>query len=179
MVTWGTHGRASRRRPGPQAAHRLHRPPGSAQVTQAPRQRTGAQAAGTVRSRVLSLLAHFLLARSAAQPCLTLCDPGLQPPTALCPWESPGKSTGVGRHVLVQGIVPTRGWNPRLVYLLHWQGDSFPLVTRKRMSHRVSISDAVSRTLRQPHSEGAFSLHTVRRCFAMRCSHAHLKVKEL
>ena len=36
------------------------------------------------------------------QSCLTLCDPML-----LCPWNSPGKNTGVGSHSLLQGIFPT------------------------------------------------------------------------
>ena len=29
----------------------------------------------------------------------------------LCPWDSPGKNTGVGCHALLQGIVPTQGSN--------------------------------------------------------------------
>jgi len=28
---------------------------------------------------------------------------------ALCPWDSPGKNTGVGCHALLQGIFPTQG----------------------------------------------------------------------
>ena len=27
----------------------------------------------------------------------------------LCPWNSPGKNTGVGCHSLLQGIIPTQG----------------------------------------------------------------------
>ena len=30
----------------------------------------------------------------------------------LCPWDSPGKNTGVGDHVLLQGIVPTEPVSP-------------------------------------------------------------------
>ena len=33
----------------------------------------------------------------------------------LCPWDSPGKSTGVGCHALLQGIFPTQGLNPPLL----------------------------------------------------------------
>ena len=33
----------------------------------------------------------------------------------LCPWNSPGKMTGVGCHSLLQGIFPTQGWNPSLM----------------------------------------------------------------
>ena len=32
----------------------------------------------------------------------------------LCPWDSPGKNTAVGCHVLLQGILPTQGSNPDL-----------------------------------------------------------------
>ena len=32
---------------------------------------------------------------------------GLQPTRLLCPWDSPGKNTGVGCHALLQGIFPT------------------------------------------------------------------------
>ena len=38
--------------------------------------------------------------------------------------DFPGKNTGVGCHLLLQGIFPTQGLNP---HLLHWQLDSFPL----------------------------------------------------
>ena len=34
---------------------------------------------------------------------------GLQPTRLLCPWNSPGKNTGVGCHSLLQGIVLTQG----------------------------------------------------------------------
>ena len=32
---------------------------------------------------------------------------GLSLPRLLCPWDSPGKNTGVGCHFLLQGIFPT------------------------------------------------------------------------
>ena len=32
----------------------------------------------------------------------------------LCPWDSPGKNTGVGCHALPQGIFLTQGSKPRL-----------------------------------------------------------------
>ena len=34
----------------------------------------------------------------------------------LPPWDSPGKSTGVGCHFLPQGIFPTQGSNPGLLH---------------------------------------------------------------
>ena len=33
-----------------------------------------------------------------------------------CPWDFPGKNTGVGCHFLLQGIFPTQGSNPGLPY---------------------------------------------------------------
>ena len=35
---------------------------------------------------------------------------GLLPASLLCPWDSPGKNTGVGSHFLLQGIFPTQDW---------------------------------------------------------------------
>ena len=32
----------------------------------------------------------------------------------LCPWVFPSKNTGVGCHILLQGIFPTQGMNPGL-----------------------------------------------------------------
>ena len=66
----------------------------------------------------------FVLAHTHA--CLLLlsqiqlfCDHQL-----LCPWDFPGKNTGVDCHFLQQGIFPTWGLN---LQFLHWQVDSFPL----------------------------------------------------
>ena len=42
----------------------------------------------------------------------------------LCPWDFPGKNTGVGGHVLLQGIFPCQGSSP----LLPWQVGSLPLL---------------------------------------------------
>ena len=43
------------------------------------------------------------------------------PARLLCPWDSPGKNTGVGCHSLLQGIFPTQG---SVLSLLHLQVDS-------------------------------------------------------
>ena len=40
----------------------------------------------------------------------------LKPTRLLCPWNSPGKNTGVGCHSLLQGIFPTQGSNPGLLH---------------------------------------------------------------
>ena len=51
-------------------------------------------------------------------PCSVMSDSlrphGKQPTRLLCPWNFPGKSTGVGFHFLLQGIFPTQGSNPGL-----------------------------------------------------------------
>ena len=52
---------------------------------------------------------------------------GLQPARLLCPWDFPGKNTGMDCHFILQGIFPTQGSNSRLFHLLHWQVDSLPL----------------------------------------------------
>ena len=52
---------------------------------------------------------------------------GLYPTRFLCPWDSPGKNTGVGCHFLLQGIFPTKELNLHLLHLLHWQVVFLPL----------------------------------------------------
>ena len=42
----------------------------------------------------------------AAQTCLTLCDHGDYSPPGSCPWDFPGKNTGVGCPFLFQGNLP-------------------------------------------------------------------------
>ena len=41
---------------------------------------------------------------------------GLKPARLLCPWNSPGKNPGVGRHSLLQGIFPNQGLNPSFLH---------------------------------------------------------------
>ena len=50
---------------------------------------------------------------SLVQLCATLWT---VPARLLCPWDSPGKNTGVSCHVLLQGIFPTQGSNPGLLH---------------------------------------------------------------
>ena len=46
------------------------------------------------------LLPWWALCAQSLQSCPTLRDSGLQPARLLCPWDSPGKNTGVGSHSL-------------------------------------------------------------------------------
>ena len=74
--------------------------------------REGQEALQVVHCRSCSCLAKKLVAAAAAaaiaakslQSCPTLCDPidGRQPTRLPRPWDSPGKTTGVGCHFLLQ-----------------------------------------------------------------------------
>ena len=44
---------------------------------------------------------------------------GLGPTRLFCPWDSPGKNTGVGCHALLQGIFPTQNQTHICLNLLH------------------------------------------------------------
>ena len=57
-------------------------------------------------SQILSMcvISHSVMSKS-------LQSHGLLPTRLLCPWNSPGKNTGVGSHSLLQGIFPTQGSN--------------------------------------------------------------------
>ena len=57
-----------------------------------------------------------------AHMCLTL-----RPISLLCPWDFPGKNTGLGCHFFLLGIFLTQGLNLHLLRLLHCQADSLPL----------------------------------------------------
>ena len=76
----------------------------------------------------LTLLANpFVLQLLSRSVVSTLLRPhGLLPARLLCPWEFPGKNTGVGCHALLQRIFPTQGLNPRL---LHLQADYLLMTT--------------------------------------------------
>ena len=66
---------------------------------------------------------------------------GLYPTRLFCPWNFPGKDTGVGCRFLLQGIFLTQGSS---LYLLHWQADSLPL------SHLGRPDSSVQEPTRSP-----------------------------
>ena len=72
----------------------------------------------------ISQFSQFCCCCSVAKSCLTLCDPMDQLARFLCPWDFPGKNSGVGCHFLLQGFFLTQGSNLRL---LHWRADSLLL----------------------------------------------------
>ena len=51
--------------------------------------------------------------REVAQLCPTLRPHGLYSTRLFCPWNFPGKSTGVGCHFLLQGTFPDPGIEPK------------------------------------------------------------------
>ena len=71
-------------------------------------------------TEVLCLLSLFSCVRLFSILWIVACQ-------LLCPWDSPGKNTGVGYHFLLQGIFLTQELNPCLLCLLHWQAGSLPL----------------------------------------------------
>ena len=62
--------------------------------------------------------------------CTTLCNPmDCSPPgPAHCPWDFPGRNTGVSCYFLLQVIFLTQRSNPSLP---HWQVDSLPSLSNQ------------------------------------------------
>ena len=75
-----------------------------------------------------------------AQSSLALCDPwtlALQAPLSM---GLSRENTGVGWYVLLQGVFPAQGWNPRVPSLLHQQVHPSPL--RHQGARAVPLSSA-------------------------------------
>ena len=62
----------------------------------------------------------FLEGESESVNCLVIFNSlrphGLQSASFLCPWNSPGNTTGVGCHFLLQGIFLTQGLNSTFMH---------------------------------------------------------------
>ena len=67
---------------------------------------------------------------------------GPYPARIPCPWDSPGKNTGVGYHFLLQRIFLTQVSN---LHLLHWQKDSLPMAPpgKHKEKHCLGNKDLV------------------------------------
>ena len=72
-----------------------------------------------------------------AKLLLTLCDPVNY--RLLCPWDSPGKSTEVGCHALLQGTFLAQGLNPYLLCPQHWQAGSLPLAPPGKLACKIEL----------------------------------------
>ena len=57
-----------------------------------------------------------------------------------CPWNSPGKNTGVGCHALLQRIFPTQRLSPHFLCLLLFQAGSLPLYHLGSLDQRRGIT---------------------------------------
>ena len=62
---------------------------------------------------------------------------GLQAARFLCPWDFPGKNTGVGFHFLLQRLFLPQGLN---LPLLLWQADSLPLSLLRSHTNNCVVS---------------------------------------
>ena len=88
---------------------------------------------------------------------------GLQPIRSLCPWDSPGKNTGMSCQALLQGIFPTQGSNPYLLCLMHWQADS--------VVHQLQLGNP-----KRPATEVPIIYLPKRKCF-LRCNKVSIENK--
>ena len=80
---------------------------------------------------------------------------GLESSRLLCPWESPGKNTGMSCYFLLQRVFPTQGWNLCLLHdrqillLLSQQGspNACQLSVLILVINRYSANPVVCQTL--------------------------------
>ena len=83
------------------------------------------------------LLSHFSRVQLFATP---------RTARVFCPWDFPGKNTGVGFYLFLQGIFPTQGSNPGLLhcrqiaYWLSHQGSPYVRVCIHAIASGVSNS---------------------------------------
>ena len=70
---------------------------------------------------------------------LTLWPYGLYPSRLLCPWDTPGKNTGVGCYFLLWGIFLTQESNTHLLQLLNCRRILYHWATREALGHGLTI----------------------------------------
>ena len=64
-------------------------------------------------SYIIIFLSKYLICESESR---SVVSDSLQPHGLYSLWNSPGQNTGVGSLSLLQGIFPTQGSNPSLLY---------------------------------------------------------------
>ena len=96
---------------------------------------SGGQSIGASASApVLPTIGGGLVTKS----CWLLQFHGLQPARLLCPWDSPGKNTGVGCCFLLQSIFLTQESNPgvlhyrQILYWLSYEGSPFQWIFQSK-----------------------------------------------
>ena len=73
------------------------------------------------------------------QACLALCDPmDCSPPGSSVHGILQARILEWDCHALLQGILPTQGWNPSLLHL-HWQAGSLPLSPPGKPSQGTTV----------------------------------------
>ena len=106
-----------------------------------------------------------------AKSCLTLLWPhGLQPAKLLCPWDFPGKNTGVGCHFLLQGISLTQGLDLRLLTVI----SSVPLpilVTGEVLGYSLNKGMTMRHWTGWGEGEMLWLQHKIQPAQATLCSH--------
>ena len=91
------------------------------------------------RMRIMTVAPLWVYSESVSHSVVwTLCGP-MDPITRLlCPWDSPGKNTGVGSHSLLQGVLS----NPGLLHcgqiLDHLNHQGSPYIKDKMMQKTLS-----------------------------------------
>ena len=90
---------------------------------------------------LLSTLGTYKVVSVSSVMSDSLQPHGLWPTRLLCPWDFPGKNTGLGCHSFLQRIFPTQGLNP---CLLHWQAYSLPLSHQGSPKSFLTLSDIIS-----------------------------------
>ena len=83
---------------------------------------------------------------------------GLQLTRLLCPWDSPGKNTGVGCHALLQRTFLTQGLNPCLSLAL--AGRLFATSTTWRILKEMGIPDHLTPLLRNLYADQEATVRT-------------------
>ena len=68
---------------------------------------------------------NIIFAMCVLSPVWFFETPWTIAPQVLCPWNSPGKNTGMGFHLLLQGDLPDPGIKPTSPALLALVGGSF------------------------------------------------------
>jgi len=87
----------------------------------------GCKESDTTEQLTLSLSLNIYVLCSVAHHVQLFATPWNVLARLLCPWNFPGKNTGMDFHFLRQGIFLIQGLNPSLLCLLRWQADSLPL----------------------------------------------------
>ena len=86
------------------------------------KEHNGTSAVPEINNKILTTQSAYLSVSFSVVNSLQLHR--LQRLRLLCPWDFPGKNTGVGCHFLLHGIFLNQGSS---LYFQHWQADSFPL----------------------------------------------------